>query len=173
MMTEIEIAEAYANFEHVIGSGRKPMEDHEPTDMQISAIKHVVDTGRNPYVHFGIFGPHGLRILRKVRLTGQGMDRDGSYRTIELMGPPTFETWLASWNVFKTILIMLQVAPLGALLEYQGMMEAYYDMHGLQAWALLYQFDVRTRLEHFERLRREAHIEYLKQQAQRAQGRHY
>ena len=65
---------------------------------------------------------------------------------------------------------MLKVASLGSLLEYQRMFERYHDMHGASAWAFMYQFDVRSRLEHFERLRREAHIEKVKQDAQAAMG---
>ena len=104
--------------------------------------------GQNPLVDFSLFGQHGLRILRKVRLTGLIFDRNGQMRTIKLLGPPTFEVWLGSWAVYRNALIMLDAVSLGALLEYEDMMKGYYDMHGARLWHLLYKCDYRSRTEH-------------------------
>ena len=44
----------------------------------------------------------------------------------------------------------------GKLTAYQRKMDVYHQKHGDSIWALQYQTDVRTRNEHFVRLKREA-----------------
>ena len=36
------------------------------TGEQISALKVLIDEGVAPYIDFSIFGPHGIRIIKKM-----------------------------------------------------------------------------------------------------------
>ena len=69
-----------------------------------------------PYVDLAIFGPHGARLQRKMKLQGQKFTSDGKLGPIEIAGPPDLETWLLSWGVFKVAMLMLGAIDLGILL---------------------------------------------------------
>ena len=47
LMVEMEIAEAYAEYEQIMGKGNKPPIAEEPTDAKLSAIKHLFGKGLN------------------------------------------------------------------------------------------------------------------------------
>ena len=68
VMSETAIAAAYARYEALFGEGESPPVDEDPTEEQLSALNHLLSTNLCPYVDFCIFGPHGHRILKKVKL---------------------------------------------------------------------------------------------------------
>ena len=88
---------------------------------------------------------------------------DGTFRAVEVPGPPSFEQWLSSWKVFENTLLMFQteaapgiqnpVVTPSALEEYK---DAFRDMvvNYPEAWHLLVKAEDRCRGEHFPRLRR-------------------
>ena len=72
---EKEILKAFARFEVVYGKGERIPKESEPTSEQITAVKHLLDQGSVPYVDFAIFGPYGMHILKKVKLSGVMLGR--------------------------------------------------------------------------------------------------
>lgn len=159
---EKEILKAYARFEAVYGKGERPPKESEPTAEQITAIKHLLDQGACPYADFAIFGPFGMRILKKVKLSGVVIGRDGSLKRQEFHGPANVAHWWSSYTVLQNILVMLDAVDLGNLLRYRTMVERYHDRFGDKVRNIIYQGDVRCRLENMPRLKRIAQAEFDK-----------
>eukprot|EP00435_Cladocopium_sp_Y103_P056506 s702_g19.t1 len=107
-----------------------------------------------PYADFSVFGPFGHRMMRKIRLSGYTIERDGTLRTIELYGPNNLGAWLQSYNVLLTVLVMIDAVDLGHLQRYKSHIERMAERYGPKVWSVIYQADVRCRLEHMERLKR-------------------
>ena len=160
VMTEKNVAECYARYETLMGEDEKPAYDEDPTLEQLSAVGYLLRAGINPYVDFGVFGPHGHRILKKIKLSGSKFNNNGELMRIEINGPATYPMWCASWQVYANCLLMHDAVDLGKLVAYKRKMDTYYQKFGDQAWALQYQTDVRTRHEHFGRLKREGFVSY-------------
>ena len=90
----------YARYRLLFGAD--PPEDIEPTPDQISAIKMLDDLKFIPGVDFSLFGPHGRRAMKKLTYAAQQWDPETqTYKRRDLPGPPDFDTWLRSWEVFK------------------------------------------------------------------------
>jgi hypothetical protein len=159
-MTDTRIAQCWAQYETLFGVGEKPEKGEEPSYDQLAAIDHMLRMNVLPYVDFGIFGPFGTSMIKKVKLQGIRLNSEGQITKIEINGPATYDLWCASWMVFQTSLTMLDAVDLGKLLSYKRRMDRYYQAHGEKVWGLLYQTDVRTRGEHFIRVRREGLAAY-------------
>lgn len=158
--SEKELVEMYLEYERVYGKNERPQKDTEPTSDQLSAVQHLLQAGLPPYVDFAIWGPYGHRIERKLKLQGFSIGRDGVLRTVELQGPPNITSWLASYNVLVTALVMTKAVDLGVLTQYRTQIERLHDRYSAKAWAIVYQADVRFRLELIERVRRECAAEH-------------
>ena len=133
------------------GNQRRPDRNETPTGDQLSAVAHLIKHGLIPFVDMGVFGPNALRIVRRVRLTATRLNNEGELVKIEINGPASYGMWSAAWAVYQNTLLMLDAVDLGRLTAYKKRLDRYYDRHGQKAWALLYQTDFRTRLEHFPR----------------------
>jgi len=144
----------YARWERLHGIGSRPPPDADVTSEQITGLAHVLEAGSVPYCDFAIWGPHGHRRERKLRLTGSVFNSDGSFRTVELVGPPTLDVWMDSYQVMITAFIMLDALDLGVLHAYRDHIQRLHARYGPDTWLLLYQADTRFRLEHIERTRR-------------------
>eukprot|EP00971_Amphidinium_carterae_P262709 5211482-Amphidinium_carterae.1 len=55
-----------------------------------------------PYVDMSVWGPFGHRLYKRLKLKGAKLLPDGGIGPVEMLGPPTFQDWVASWNIFKT-----------------------------------------------------------------------
>eukprot|EP00435_Cladocopium_sp_Y103_P055167 s446_g18.t1 len=151
---EKEILKCYQRYETVFGSGERPPKDCEPTAEQLSGLIHVMSVGQPPYTDFSVFGPFGHRMMKRIKLSGCNIERDGSLRTVELYGPPNFGAWLQSYNVLLTALVMVDAVDLGHLQTYRAHVERMAERYGPRVWSIVYQADVRCRLEQMERLKR-------------------
>ena len=67
-LTDEQWHAAYARYEATTEKDDKPPEEEEPTLEQLSAVSHLVRSGVNPYVDCGVFGPHGQRLMKKIKL---------------------------------------------------------------------------------------------------------
>ncbi len=158
--TEIEVAPetlmstGYARWEQLHGIGSRPAPECDVTIEQLTALAHLLTSGAVPYCDFAIWGPHGHRLERKMRLSGSVFTSDGSLRNIEVAGPPTVDVWDASFMVMRTGAIMLDAIDLGVLDAYSSLIRRFHTRYGPSCWLLLYQADTRFRLEHLERVRR-------------------
>ena len=126
----------------------------ECTGEQLTGIKHLLDSSRPPYVDFGIFGPHGYRIRRKLKLAGMILGPGGVLQAVEIVGPPTHADWFKCYLVLRTALIMLDQVGLATLDRYASQINEFANRYGPIVWHIIYQADVRARLEHMERIRR-------------------
>ena len=148
------LATGTARWERLFGIDARPGEDIEVTAAQLTCLKHLADTGQVPYVDFALWGPHGNRLERRLKFSGQQFDADGIMRTIEIYGPGTLTQWIASWEVYSTACIFLNIMDLGTLMAYRTLIVGFHARYGQQCWLLLYQADTRFRLEHLLRTKR-------------------
>ena len=164
--SEVSIADqkilqaCYQRYQTVYGKGELPPKDTEPTTEQVSAVLHLLSEGVPPYVDFAIFSPFQQRMQKKLKLTGLNIGRDGVLRNVELLGPPNISMWLGSYNVLMNTLVMVDAVDLGILLKYRNHIERLHDRYSDKVWTVLYQSDVRCRLELMERIRRTLQAEY-------------
>ena len=107
-----------------------------------------------PYVDFGVWGPNHHRLLKKLRNTGLQLHAGGVLHTMELAGPPDLHAWLECYRLLTAALVAFERVGLGPMLDYGRLISTYSERYGALTWPLLYQCDVRCRLEHMERLRR-------------------
>ena len=151
---EADLMRCFRRYESVYGKGERPEHDQEPTPEQVSAVMCILRRGSPPYVDFAVFGPHGHRIMKKVKLSGVNIGRDGTLQTVELYGPANIGMWEASYNVLLNVLVMLNAVDLGVFMSYKQHIMKLHDRYSSKVWAIIYQADVRCRLEHMERTRR-------------------
>ena len=67
---------------------------------------------------------------------------------------PTFEFWLASYRVYRCIVLLIDMAGPEVLDKYGELIRSFVSTYTPECWFLVYLADVRMRSEHFERLRR-------------------
>ena len=144
----------FGRWEAYFGLERRPAEEAEITIEQFTCMKHLLESERVPYADFAIWGPFGHRTERKLRIAGQLLQADGTFRSVEIAGPPTLEVWCQSWDVLQTAYVFLDVLNLGTMVEYKKMICDYHAQYGPACWLLIYQTEIRFRLEHVERVRR-------------------
>jgi hypothetical protein len=143
----------YARYQALYGAGLLPATEEDASPEQLGCSLHLIVTNQTPYCDFSLFGPRGLRLLRKMRLFGSVFHSDGSIHSIEIKGPPTFDSWQLCFAVFRTACTLLDVADLGTIITYEKLVARYHIRYGPAAWLILYQADVRTRAELWPRIR--------------------
>ena len=133
---------------------------------QLATLHALFTSGRVPYTDFAVWGPFQHRIQRKLKLKGVRINGSGEITQIELFGPPDHEAWQECYAVFRTGAIMLNQITPARLDRYRKTIRRYSERYGKTCWPIIYQADVRARLEHAERLRRMGQEAY--DRAQRA-----
>ena len=121
---------------------------------QLTAVKTQLDHDLVPYVDFTVWGPHGGRLMRKLKLHGNTFTSDGALLPIEVRGPPDFEHWLGSYLCLRTALISWKAVDLGRLDAYSRLIGRAVSRFGTGSWFQIYQAELRCRSEHMERIRR-------------------
>ena len=142
---------AYARYLRVMEVMPSPQTNVTPE--QLACLDYMVKSHRVPYADFSVWQKYGTRCLRKHSFSGMMGQADGSYKTVELLGPASFEAWCESYDVLSTALLMLDVVRRPRLIAYRAHIQEFSEMHGAQGWALLYQADVRCRQEWMETIR--------------------
>ena len=153
----------YAQLKKVKGGPVRP--ECEPSPDQISALKvRVLDLELSPYADFAIFVNFQHRFFKTLKFLNHVLQADGSFKAIEVPGPPSYDHWLTSWRVFENTLLMFEhevtvghkvpVVTQASLEEYR---DTFRDMvvNYPEAWHLLVVAEDRCRCEHFPRLKRE------------------
>lgn len=162
-MTQTEIEASYAQFRAVTGADPRPEAD--PSQEQLAVIyAKVIVRNESPYADFSVLTPFGRRMQKQMKARNWLLQADGSFKATEIPGPPSHESWLACWRVYRTILLMLQhvdgtgarraVVTVAALEEYA---DKIHDMvtEFPECWHLVMQAEDRMRGEQFERIRRQ------------------
>lgn len=169
-LTNTELRQFFRN--HVEVTGAEPLPDSEPTPDQISALhEKIVIRDEEPYADFSILTPFGRRVQKTLRARSWNLQPDGTYKSVDIPGPPSFDSWHACFRVFKAILHMLRypaspLAPQGSLVVSAASIELYYESFRKlvqefpEAWHLMMAAEDRCRGEHFSRLRRQLERAY-------------
>jgi hypothetical protein len=160
LMDATAIAAAYACYDARLGGA--PPEDHEPTYEQLTAMHHLNQQGLVPYTDFAVWGPHAVRIVRKLNWKGLLLSPSGELFRSEMNGPTSYEQWEACYMVFRTAAVMLDIATPAALDSYKDHVKQYAWRYTADSWALLYQSDARASRELSERIRRRGQSLYDK-----------
>ena len=163
---QLKIKEMFA--EHIRLTGAEPLPEAEPSPEQMSAmLDRVVHRDDEPYADFSVLTPFGRRVQKALRLRSWLLQADGTYKAVDVPGPPSFQAWAACWKVYRAVLYMLQypadgltrAEPIGVVTP--AAMEEYAEHFSqLQAeypecWHLCAAAEDRCRGELFPRLRRE------------------
>eukprot|EP00971_Amphidinium_carterae_P323075 6420761-Amphidinium_carterae.1 len=157
-----QITQWFSNYEQLKGGA--PMEEHEPTPEQISALnERVVVFGLEPYADFSILTPFGRRIAKLLRHRSWIQQEDGTFKPLEVPGPGDFATWAACWKVYATTLLMLRfddgkggevpvVRPQALEVYFEAFRKLAAEVP--EAWHLCARAEDRARAELMPRLRR-------------------
>jgi hypothetical protein len=131
---------------YILIHGDPPLQKAEVTDAQLTALAFKVKGGLAPYADFGVWGPHGARLERRMRFTSHVMSPDGTWRTVELPGADCLDTRRDCWAVFRSAAIMMNVALPATLDRYESLFVERCRRHPT-AWHLCAQADIRARSE--------------------------
>ena len=153
-LSDTDIQLGYSEYKRRMGA--MPGEGEEPTSDQLTAVHHLLKSGVPPYADFAVFGPHQLRLRRRLKFSGMTIARDGHLQSVELHGPPSVEERLACYRVLTVCLIMLKAVTPARLERYAQMIVEFATRYSRTVWTIVYQADVRMRLEHMQSLRRDA-----------------
>ena len=152
MLSNEEIDAMYQGYKAVYGDVPSP--EAEPTADQLSAVKMLLASKTAPYIDFAVFGPHGLRLLRKLTFSTFAMNASGEWQRRELPGPPSFEAWFEIFRVVRTTFLLLGAVSAERLDSYCEHIRSLHTRFGTECWDLIYVADVHMRSEQFERIRR-------------------
>ena len=152
-----EVDKWYQNF--IVSMGSQPDEAEEPTSAQLAALhKRVYVENRSPYCDFSVWVPFERRMSRVQKCRVYTPLGNGSYLQKDLPGPSTLMAWKASWQVFRTACIMLNICSIAALETYSRQVEKLHTQWP-RCWGLIYLADDGARAEKLEKVRRRLTIE--------------
>ena len=135
--------------------GDFPGPDVDPSPDQLAALKQVLAAGSPPYADFSIFGPYGLRLLRKQSFTSYTLNvATGEWSKREQPGPSTFHAWYQAFKVLRAALLLLDAVDAERLDAYSELVRGFVQQFGDDAWWIIYRAESRMRSEHLERIRR-------------------
>eukprot|EP00435_Cladocopium_sp_Y103_P023871 s672_g5.t2 len=135
--------------------GDFPNSDCDPSADQVAALRQVLAAGAVPFSCFTVFGPFGQRLLRKQTFTGfQLCVATGEWSKKELPGPSSYHSWYQSWRVYRTAMLLLEVADPERLDSYAETIRGFVTQYGDDSWFLIAKADAQMRSEHLERIRR-------------------
>ena len=136
-----ELLKYRENYEKIYGAKINLKE--RPTDEQLCALLSVLASGRAPFLDFAVFGPFDEHEAKLRKYTDQ-VFIDGRLQTRLLHGPTSFEGWRKCWAVFRSAMVMLDAASLGALNSYEEGLKELAFMYE-SSWAVISQADLHMR----------------------------
>eukprot|EP00435_Cladocopium_sp_Y103_P014882 s5939_g3.t1 len=157
----------YQTLRKIKGGPVRP--ENEPSPDQIAAMRvRVLELGLHPYADFAIFVNFQGRFSKSLKFLNHVLQPDGTFKAVEVPGPPNFDAWSQSWKVYVNTLLTLEVEVNTAKVPVvsPAATEEYHDMfrelvkNYPEAWHLLVIAEDRCRGEHFARLRRELEEQY-------------
>ena len=158
LMGAAAVTKLYERYRVIRGSVPHP--DSECTELQLSAVKQVMDAGLPPAADFAVFGLHGSRLMRKLHFTATFLDGQGRQTLKELPGPPSYEAWWASFKPYRTALVMFDIADTEHLDNYAEFIKKLDSSWNSRFWFLVVMADFRMRSENFERIRRNLELQH-------------
>ena len=85
-LTEKVVMEGYSRYRSIFGVW--PSRDENITDDQLSCLYHAISSGSLPWADFTVFGPHGHRIMMKLRMSGRRHTKGDIYSTLSFPAAP-------------------------------------------------------------------------------------
>ena len=161
-LTPGELNQFYTNYRDL--KHGDPQEEVEPTLEQVSAFNaRVVTLQLAPYGDFSILTPFGRRMSKVLKHRAWMPNRDGTYRTMEVPGPDSYDVWYSCWRVYAVCCLMLRwpqavagstvvVSP--AALEYYQETFRQLAFEYSECWFLCCKAEDTCRAEHLARTRR-------------------
>ena len=172
LLSKAQLDEAFNNYQDITGA--EPMPDAEPTPEQIAAIHaKVIVRGEAPYADFSVLTPFGRRVQKQMKARAFQLQQDGTFKALDIPGPPSFEAWTACWEVYRTCLLMLRhpdrstSPPSSKLVATSACLDEYFKRISKlnadypECWHLLMQAEDKVRAEMFERFRRQLSKAYI------------
>ena len=168
--TELELIDkkvsdqAYQNYRAMVGAD--PPVDAEPTPEQITVLYNkIITRGDALYADFSVLTPLGRRVQKQLKAKDYFLQEDGSWKQVEMPGPPTFQAWTACWKIYKVAVLMFKYPAKVARADEKSIMtpaalkEYYENIQKLsgdypECWHLVMQAEDRCRGEHLERVYR-------------------
>ena len=152
-LSQAEVGEMYRKYK--VKFGDFPSSDVEPTTDQLSGLAQIIKSGNLPYTDFSIFGPHGLRQLRRAVFTSYALNAStGEWSKRESPGPESILQWERCFKTFRVAMLLLEAIDSERLESYLEFIKNQHARFGPEAWGILYRADCRMRQEFHERLRR-------------------
>jgi len=127
-------------------NGDSPLQKVEVTDAQLSALDFRVKVGQTPYADFGVWGPYGARLERRLKFTHHMMGPDGMWKTVEIPGADSLDTWRRCWAVYRTAAIMVGVAHPATIDRHEQLFIDRCERYP-RAWHICARADIRRRME--------------------------
>lgn len=157
-LEESEVATMYERYRSKFGDF--PSTEADVSKDQLSAIAQVLAAKAPPYADFSVFGPHGLRMLRRQTFMSYQLNvSTGEWTRKELPGPSDFHSWYRCWKCFRTAMLLLESCEAERLDAYSEFIRGMVTQFGEEAWSFVSRADSRMRSEQLERLRRQLRSE--------------
>ena len=129
--------------------GDDPASPERPSDEQLSGLKAKLETGRAPYIDFGVFGQFSRRTTFFRKFEDQVLI-DGRFRNMVIKGPANFVQWKSSWRIFRNAMIMLGAGVPAHFDRYEEGIRQLIVAHGNQSWATIAVADDLMRSEEWQ-----------------------
>lgn len=163
LVSRTVLEECYRCYRETTGSD--PLPEADPTMEQVSAMRaKVIDRQESPYADFSVLVPYGKELQKNMKARSWLLQEDGSFKGIDIPGPPGYSAWLKCWRVYRTVLLMLRHAPvpphgpkpvvtIACLEEYADKISELCAEFP-ECWHLVWQAEDRCRRDELERIRR-------------------
>ena len=133
MLAVSEINKARRRYRLVMGIN--PPEEEQVTREQLSALNTVIKELDSIFADFGVWVPFWTRLANKRRFMDRIIDESGTFRVVEILGPPNFDSWEACFQTFITSCIMFELVDHGVLLRYVKQIRNYVRQYP-RCWGL-------------------------------------
>ena len=139
-ITQIESGEISRLYqEYSAKYGACPAPEVDPTGDQLSALLQLIRAQAIPYVDLSIWGPFGLRSLRKQVFTSYILNAaTGEWSKKEAPGPPNIMAWERGFRTFKCAMLLLQAADSERLDSYMDFVKDLNDQFSHDCWGIIY-----------------------------------
>ena len=152
-LDQTAVSAMYATYKTRFGDHPSP--EVEPSIDQLSALAQLIKSGATPYADLSLWGPHGLRTLRKAVFKSYTLNAaTGEWSKKEAPGPESIVAWEKRFKTFKVAMVLLEAADPERLEAYMEHVKEFHHRFGTTTWGILYRADCRMRAEYMERIRR-------------------
>ena len=114
---DVDLKEGYKKYFDIFKSFPSP--DDDITIEQLSGLVYYMNIGSPPWADFAIFGPHGQRLMCKLKMSGLRLQPDGTFLSVEYKGPPSYWLWEQCYSILRTGLLFTDAAELEPIEAYK------------------------------------------------------